>query len=132
MTLYLSSAISASQSDDWRSAFSDAASLLRGRGHRVHNPVEADDKTATVTWSGFMRRDITNLLSARAVVLVPPWRGRQYVGVNVAIVVAAALGLTIHEIDPSASRGYGPDLLPNGLTDRERAALVLSGHLLDP
>lgn len=73
--------------------FHEAAAWLRDWGYKALNPVEinADLDGTGAEFSQYMRRDLTAVAMADAILLLPGWRGS--IGANVELINAIALGL---------------------------------------
>ena len=101
-------------------AFNAAAARLREMGYGVINPAEIEQPD--IAWGVCMRNDITELMRADTVALLPGWENSA--GSGLEITIALALGMDIldaHTLEPigldvnvdikskySQPRGEGP------------------------
>lgn len=78
-------------------AFEEAATHLRALGYDVVSPHEVNDADDTDhSWDWFLRRDIAELVTAEAVVVLPGWEASK--GANLETYIAAALGMPIYAL----------------------------------
>jgi len=94
--------------EDWNfPAFFEAEEQLKELGHETLNPATndgADLKTAIqnaisardsgVTWSSYMRRDLSNLVLSDSLCLLPGWQRSK--GASLEVYVAKALGIPLY------------------------------------
>lgn len=76
-------------------AFNAAATMLRGLGYDVLNPVDAEQHNPTPgtpqTWDWYMRHALRMVLDADALALLPGWEKSR--GARVEVELAYALGM---------------------------------------
>ena len=82
-------------------AFREAADRLRCLGHKVLNPVDAEDCNPTPgvpqAWEWYMRHALRMVLESDAVALLPGWEKSR--GAKLEVAVAEALGMTVLPLD---------------------------------
>lgn len=83
-------------------AFHDAAGRLRARGIEVVNPAEIV-KDQGLAWADCLRRDIPELVSCEAIVLLPRWDTSR--GARLECTIATGLGMRcwLYGIDPDGA-----------------------------
>ena len=74
-------------------AFHAAEARLRDAGHNVLNPAR---QPAQASWEDYLRRDLTQVLAAEGVALLPGWRRSR--GARLEHHVAAELGMDIRDL----------------------------------
>lgn len=78
-------------------AFSKAAKSLRDKGFDVISPAESFGGRTDLAAEDYLRKDVGDLLTVDAVVVLPGWQNS--VGVMVELTVAAALRIPVYELD---------------------------------
>lgn len=73
--------------------FHAEASRLRTMGFTVINPAETDNGDTSRDWAYYMRKDITQLMQADAVVVLPDWEKSK--GAKIEVNLAKELGIEI-------------------------------------
>ncbi|WP_427184821.1 DUF4406 domain-containing protein [Bordetella bronchialis] len=83
-------------------AFHDAAGRLRARGIEVVNPAEIV-KDHGLAWADCMRRDIPELVTCEAIVLLPGWEASR--GARLEYTIASGLGMRcwLYDIGPDGT-----------------------------
>jgi uncharacterized protein DUF4406 len=83
-------------------AFVEAAAHLRRLGYDVVSPHEINPPTEGFEhpWDWYMRRDIVELVSAEAVVVLPGWEASK--GASLETYIARSLGMPVYPIDDMA------------------------------
>ena len=93
MKVYISGPIS--NNPNYREQFSKAERRLRESGMHCFNPAKFDPNPDN-TWTDYMRADISELLSYRAIYLLKGWRRSK--GARLELKIAKALDyLILHE-----------------------------------
>ena len=96
MKIYLSGPMTGHP--DWNyPAFNAKAEELRHQGHTVFNPAEAFNGNTELPFTEYMRHDIIELLSCKAIYMLPGWK--QSLGARLEVAVATAIGIDVIGMD---------------------------------
>lgn len=91
MKIYLSGPISGVPNS--HDAFAQAAAVLRQQGHTVVNPFQLSPTKDDMTWSDYLREDLTAMLTCDMIALLPGWEASS--GAQLELHVAKKLGFHI-------------------------------------
>ena len=117
MRIYLSGPMSGLPDHNY-TAFSRAATKLRGHGYIVYNPAENFAGHQGLPRSEYMRLDLAHVQMADAVFVLPDWR--YSVGARLEVAIAQELGIAVYEYHESAQALRGDAVTSRVATQVER------------